>query len=231
MQPATQSGEQSFLDRFIGVMKLDAFTWNSIKRDAAATRQAWVVVLLAGLISGIGSAQQLADLVVIWQSQLNELAQTDPELAAQMEQIDPTQFNTAGSRVSIILFTIIGTIISWYLFTALARWAARQFFGADPNAATTAELRRLTGWAHAPGLLTVLAPIPGIGLLVSIAVAIWAIVTMVSAVKNGMNLSTGKSIGATIVAAILPGLALVLLICVCVGIAGALGGVTTATAP
>jgi hypothetical protein len=43
------------LDRILGVFKLDVGTFESIEHDESATGQAFIVVLLAALLSGVGS--------------------------------------------------------------------------------------------------------------------------------------------------------------------------------
>lgn len=227
MQPVNQEGAQSFIDRFLGVLKLDPFTFQSIKQDAAANGQAWIIVLLAGLVSGIASARQLAQFSIQIQQSLDQARQTDPELAAQIDALQLQPFDTAAGRTSMIVSSVIGAIIAWWLFSALVRWAGRQFFGADPNAVSAEEMRRLTGWAYAPGLLQILAPIPVLGPIVAFVAAIWVLVAMIHAVRNGLNLTTGKAVGASIVAWILPGVIIGLLICVCVAIVAATGGITT----
>lgn len=226
MQPVNQGEAQSFLDRLLGVLKLDAFTWNGIKLDPAANGQAWLIVLLTGLISGIGSARNIADATLQFQTAIDEAAKSDPELAAQLQTVALQSFDSPGGRISMIVSAIIGAVIAWLLFAALSRWAARQFFGADPNAASNEQMRRLTGWAYAPALLNILAPIPLLGTIATIAAAIWVLVSQVQAVKHGMNLTTGKAIGASIVAWIVPALVLILLVCACIGIVAATGGVT-----
>lgn len=231
MQPVNQDSAQSFIDRFIGVLKLDAFTFQSIKGDAAASGQAWIIVLLTGLISGIGSARGLAQLTIQIQQTLDQARQTDPELAAQIESLQLQPFDTTAGRATMIISSVIGAIIAWWLFAALVRWAGRQFFGADPNAASPGELRRLTGWAYAPGLLQILAPIPVVGQIIAFFAAIWVLVATVHAVRSGMNLTTGKAIGASIVAWILPAIIVGLLACVCLAIVAATGGVTPTAAP
>ena len=227
MQPVQPNTQQSFMDRFLGVLKLDPFTWQGIKIDPGALNQAWLIVIGTGLISGLSAARQLAVTATQIQTLIDQTAQTDPEVASQLDTIDFSGLDSGGGRISLIIFSIIGSIIGWLLFAALAKWAARQFFGADPNAATQDEMRRLTGWAYAPGLLNVLAPIPVIGGIISIVAGIWVLVNQVQSVKTGMNLTTGKSIGASIVALILPGIIIALLVCACLAIVAATGGVTS----
>jgi hypothetical protein len=227
MQPVTPQAGASFLDRFVGVLKLDPATWQGIKQDAAANQQALLIVLGAGLISGLTAARGLALSVQEFQTQLEQTAIEDPELAAELGQLDVSMFDSGGARVSMVIFSIIGSLIAWYIFAALSRWAAGQFFGADPNAATSGQMRRLTGWAYAPALLNILAPIPVVGGIVSIVAVIWVLVNQVHAIKTGMNLTTGKSVGAMIVANIMPAIIIGLLICACLAVVAMVGGVTS----
>lgn len=234
MQPAI--GNQSFLDRLVGVIKLDRPTYEGIKRDAAATGQAWIIVLLAGLLSGIANAKQLALSLSELQRTFTGGALVDPETGEPV--VDPTTgqplqlpdlsgLDTSAGRLATIVLSIVSAIIGWYLFAALARWAGRQFFGADADAVSNEEMRRLTGWAYAPALLSVVGIVPVLGPIVALVAAAWAIITQVTAVKTGLNLSTGKAVGTSIVAWIVPGIVFALVLCICLLLAGTLGGVST----
>ena len=66
---------------------------------------------------------------------------------------------------------------------------------------------------HAPLLLTVFGRVPVVGTIVSLVVAVWALLTMVRALRTGLGLSAGKAVGTWLVASLLPGIVLFLTFC------------------
>lgn len=206
---------QSFLDRFVGVLRLDQGVFAGIKRDGeAANGQALAIVLLTGLLSGIGTSASIA--------QLARQPVADPGTAAALDAFAP--FDSGGGRVALIVLSVLLSLVAWYVFAALARWVGRALFGADPAAATPAQMRNLVAWGYAPGLLNVLAILPVVGGLVSLVVAIWGLVTQVVGVRAALAITTGRAVGVVVVTAILIGviigcLAVVVTLAV-VGVAG-----------
>ena len=65
------------------------------------------------------------------------------------------------------------------------------------------ELLRTVGFAQAPGVLYALGIIPLLGGLVRLVVAIWVAIAGVIAVRQALDISTGKAV-ATVLLAILP---------------------------
>ena len=205
--------EQSVVDRFLGVLKLDEPTYAAIKQDVAANSQAWLIVLLSGLLSGIGSVAALRQ---SW-PQLQEMLGRQPvdPATGQPLPVEPVVLPAVpptGVLVSSLVFSVIGAVIGWFVVAALAGWAGKTFFGGD-RAVTGEQLRRLVGWSYAPLLLTVFGRVPAIGSIISLVVAVWAILTMVRALRTGLDLSSGKAIGTWLVASLVPGIILFLLFC------------------
>lgn len=205
--------EQSVVDRFLGVLKLDEPTYAAIKQDVAANSQAWLIVLLSGLLSGIGSVAALRQ---SW-PQLQEMLGRQPvdPATGQPLPVEPVVLPAVpptGVLVSSLVFSVIGAVIGWFVISALAGWAGKTFFGGD-RAVTGEQLHRLVGWSYAPLLLTVFGRVPAIGSIISLVVAVWAILTMVRALRTGLDLSSGKAIGTWLVASLVPGIILFLLFC------------------
>jgi len=229
MQPVQPgSMDQSFLERAIGVLKLDRATYRGIVSDEKALGQAWVIVILAGILNGLGSARQVAKFSAEFQQRFTEATAGQQNVP----EIDWSQFNSTGSQISTIITSVIGVIISWLIFSALARWVARAIFGStDDEIASMSRMMGVVGWAYVPALLGVLGVIPGIGGLLLFIVAIWGLLTQVWSVQAGTGLSTGKSWGAWFIASILPAIILGGLCCVVfgavlgtAGLFGAFGG-------
>ncbi len=189
---------QSFLDRFAGVLRLDQGTFAGIKQDdEAANGQAVVIVALTGLLSGIGTSASIAQIA-------RQPPPADPATAAVLNSY--AAFDTTGGRVAVVVLSVVLSLVAWVAFAALARWLGRTAFGADPNAATPAQMRNLVAWGYAPGLLNVLAILPVIGGLISLVVAIWGLITQVIGVRTALGVSTGRSVGLVFLTAILLGI-------------------------
>jgi hypothetical protein len=188
---------QTFLDRFVGVLRLDQGTFAGIKRDdEAANGQAVAIVALTGLLSGIGTSAAIAQVA-------RQPLPSDPTTAAVMNSY--AAFDTTGGRIAVVVLSVAISLVAWVAFAALARWLGRTLFGADPDAATPAQMRNLVAWGYAPGLLNVLAILPLVGGLISLVVAFWGLVTQVIGVRTALDLSTGRAVGLVIVTAILLG--------------------------
>lgn len=189
---------QTFLDRFAGVLRLDRGTFAGIKQDdEAANGQAVAIVALTGLLSGIGTSASIAQIA-------RQPLPSDPATAAVVSSY--AAFDTTGGRIAVVVLSVVLSLVAWVAFAALARWLGRTLFGANPDAATPAQMRNLVAWGYAPGLLNVLAILPVVGGLISILVAIWGLVTQVIGVRTALDISTGRSVVLVFVTAILLGL-------------------------
>lgn len=60
--------------------------------------------------------------------------------------------------------------------------------------ATWGEMLRTIGFAHAPGILMVLAVVPLLGWGVEVVVGIWMLVAGVIAVRQALDFGTGKAL-------------------------------------
>jgi hypothetical protein len=65
--------------------------------------------------------------------------------------------------------------------------------------ATWGEVMRTVGFANSPGVLRILSFIPVLGGLIGLLVAIWTIVTTVVAVRQSLDITTGKAIIVSII--------------------------------
>ena len=87
------------------------------------------------------------------------------------------------------LWAVIGGLIGWVVWSAIAMWVGTQFFGGTTN---LGEMLRVIGFAQAPRALSF---IPFLGWIASI----WTLVAVVVAIREGHDFTTGKAIGTAIV--------------------------------
>jgi hypothetical protein len=113
-----------------------------------------------------------------------------------------------------VIGALIGGIVGWLVWSGITYLIGTMFFG---GTADWGELLRTIGFAQAPGVLNVLGFIPGVGLLVRFAVAIWLLVAGIIAIRQALDISTGKAI----LVAVIGWLAIFIPMLILGGIAGA----------
>jgi len=101
---------------------------------------------------------------------------------------------------------LIGTFLSWVIFAAMTFFFGRSVFGVSASEVSVEGLMRTQGYAHAPGILGVLGFIPALGWIAVLAGAIWSLVTAIIAIRESLNIGTGKAILVGFVAAIAAGI-------------------------
>jgi len=99
-----------------------------------------------------------------------------------------------------ILAGTIAALIGWYIWASLTYFIGTKWLPEPQTKADVGELLRTIGFASSPGLIRVLAIIPGLGGLVFSAASIWMLVAMVIAVRQALDYkSTGRAIGVCII--------------------------------
>jgi hypothetical protein len=89
------------------------------------------------------------------------------------------------SFVNNFLSTIIGIAVAWFAVSAIVYFVGTRVFGGE---ATYGEMLRVVGYAYAPQILGI---IPRFGLIIGV---IWTILAMIVALRQGLDISTGKAI-------------------------------------
>jgi hypothetical protein len=209
MQTALQ---QSFWDRFSGVVALQRPAYEAIPRDPVATGQGWLIVLLLGLGNGIG--------VII-----TGAAGLPPEIAADMPELSRfLAFESTGDKFLAIMVGVVGALLSWYVSSWLLRVVGTRMAGPGGRAIAPDEMRRLVAWGYSPSLASFLAPIPLVGPFLALFGALWAFVTGIMAVRVAFDVGIGKAIAIEIVAFIAILVLVVVLVSLAVIVALLLGG-------
>jgi hypothetical protein len=101
----------------------------------------------------------------------------------------------AGNAVLALVAGLVGAVVAWAVVTGFIYLIGTRLFG---GTATWGEVMRTVGYANAPGVLNILGFIPVLGGLIRLAVSIWVIVTTVVAIRQALDVSTGKAIVAGI---------------------------------
>jgi hypothetical protein len=98
----------------------------------------------------------------------------------------------AGHGTQGIIGGLIGGLVGWVIWAGLTYLIGDKLLG---GTATWGELLRTIGFAHAPGVLLILAIVPIVGGLVRFVVWIWMLVAGVIAIRQALDFGTGKAIG------------------------------------
>jgi hypothetical protein len=90
-----------------------------------------------------------------------------------------------GSFIGSFIAAIIGAFLGWILWSAITYFVGTSLFGGQ---ADMGEMLRVIGFAFAPQLLGI---IPFIGACIG---ALWSLAAVFVAVRQGLDLDTGKTI-------------------------------------
>ncbi len=85
----------------------------------------------------------------------------------------------------------IGALIGWFFMAGTIYIIGTKLFDAT---ATWGEVLRTLGFAASPKILLVLAVLPILGWLVQLVVGLWALAAAVIAIRQALDISTGKAI-------------------------------------
>ncbi len=96
-----------------------------------------------------------------------------------------------GAAVIGLIVAVVMGVVGYYIWAYITYFVGTNLFGGTAN---VGEMLRTLGYASGPRVLSILAFIPCLGGLASLAGAIWALVTGVIAVRQALDFDTGKAI-------------------------------------
>jgi len=95
-----------------------------------------------------------------------------------------------------LIFMTIISLVGWYVWAFLIYFIGTKWLSEPQTKADHGELLRTIGFSSAPGLIRVLAIIPGLNKIVMSAAGIWMLIAMVIAVRQALDYkSTGRAVG------------------------------------
>ena len=97
---------------------------------------------------------------------------------------------SAAGGVGGFLFGTVASLAGWYVWAFLTYWIGTRFLPEPQTSADYGELLRTIGFSSAPGVIQVVAIIPGLTTLVFLAASIWMLVAMVIAVRQALDYTT-----------------------------------------
>ena len=168
----------------------DKATFAEIEADQSATTQAAIVVVLVALIAGIGAAIAAVMVNRTMPGVIEGLGESG------IEGLDLSMIPQM-SPVGAFLNAVIGALLSWLVWSALTYFIGTKLFG---GTADMGEMLRVIGFAQAPRLLSGLSFIPCLGGILSLVGWVWALAASFVAIREGLDLDSGKTLVTIILA-------------------------------
>lgn len=109
---------------------------------------------------------------------------------------------SAGSGGPGIIAGLLGQLIGWAVWAGLTYFVGTRLFNGTAN---WGELLRTIGFSQAPGVLFALGIIPLLGAPIRFVVGIWVLVAGVIAIRQALDVSTGKAVITAIISAVVLG--------------------------
>ncbi|HET7456159.1 MAG TPA: YIP1 family protein [Gemmatimonadaceae bacterium] len=105
----------------------------------------------------------------------------------------------SGHGTGSVIAALVASLLGWAMWAAVTFWVGTKLM---EGTATWGELLRTLGFAQAPRVLLFLGIIPVLGRLVIFVVGIWTLVTGVVAIRQALDITTGKAIVTAVVSLI-----------------------------
>jgi hypothetical protein len=108
-------------------------------------------------------------------------------------------FMQAAGLTGLVIGTI-GSLLSWYIWAFLTYIIGTKLLPEPQTRADHGELLRTIGFSSAPGLIRVLAILPGLHTFVNFFAGAWMLIAMVIAVRQALDYqSTYRAIGVCLI--------------------------------
>ena len=110
---------------------------------------------------------------------------------------------------------VVGTasaLLGWYIWAYLTYLIGSKVLPEPQTSATYGELLRTIGFSSSPGLIRILAIIPGLTSLVFMVASVWMLVAMIIAVRQALDYrSTWRAVGVCMIGWVIQALIIILL--------------------
>jgi hypothetical protein len=121
-----------------------------------------------------------------------------------------------GSMSSIglkgIIFGTVSALIAWYVWAYMVYFIGAKLLPEPQTESDVGELLRTIGFSSSPGLIRILAIIPGIAGIVFTIASIWMLVAMIIAVRQALDYqSTLRAVGVCIIGWVIQAIILMIL--------------------
>jgi len=111
-----------------------------------------------------------------------------------------------------VVIGAITALIAWYVWAYITYFIGTKVLPEPQTKADHGELLRTIGFSSSPGLLRILAIIPGIGGIIFMITSVWMLVAMVIAVRQALDYkSTLRAVGVCMIGWVIQAIILMIL--------------------
>jgi hypothetical protein len=107
---------------------------------------------------------------------------------------------STGGRTRDLVGGVVSAVIFWAIFALFAYLVGVYLLKGPQTSATFGEVLRALGFSYAPSLIAILGLIPGIGFLFILIAGIWSLIASVIALRQSLEVSTGRAVAIAVVA-------------------------------
>jgi hypothetical protein len=107
---------------------------------------------------------------------------------------------SSGGQPRGLLGGVLAAVIFWAIFALFAYVVGAYLLRGPQTSATFGEVLRALGFSYAPSLIAILGLIPGIGFLFAFIAAVWSLIASVIALRQALEVSTGRAVAVVVVA-------------------------------
>jgi hypothetical protein len=113
-----------------------------------------------------------------------------------------------------LLAGVISAVLFWAIYTFFVYVVGTLLLKSPETSATFGQVLRPLGFSYAPSALAVLGFIPAIGGLIAFIAGIWSLVASIVAIRQSLEVTTGRAVAIAIVAFLAMVVILVLIVMV-----------------
>ena len=107
---------------------------------------------------------------------------------------------SSGGQTRGILGGVLTSLVFWAIFALFAYLVGAYLLKGPQTSATFGEVLCALGFSYAPSLFAILGLIPGIGFLIVFIAGVWALIASVIALRQALEVSTGRAVAIAVVA-------------------------------
>jgi hypothetical protein len=107
---------------------------------------------------------------------------------------------SSGGNTQGLVGGVVAAVVFWAIFALFAYLVGAYLLKGPQTSATFGEVLRALGFSYSPSLIAILGLIPGIGFLFTFIAAIWSLIASVIALRQALEVSTGRAVAVVVVA-------------------------------
>lgn len=165
--------ERRLVNRMIRASRFERPLYAEVAADITATRQAAIVIVIVGVASLISARIAPPDF-----SWLGVPADASAPLPIVLD----------------LILTLMLAIVIWLAWAGIAWYVGMRLVDPDLRNVEFLQVARATGFAQAPGILTVAGFIPTLGVILQVGLYLWVLATTFVAIRESMRLTVGQAI-------------------------------------